>query len=147
MDFVDFGALDHVCARGENILNKLGWIPYVGSVSGAFRLAIGKIMFVVGIVLASYYFLRAIITNEPCLNDEPAEYAGYAIHGLANICRALVETMPFYNTVALLVYDAFLGRFCYFSEQLSVGVFPLNPYHPRFESAKKISDRIFLIDL
>lgn len=144
---MEFSSLDRVCARGENIFNKLGWIPYVGSVSGALRLAIGKIMFVVGLALACYYFIRTIVTNQPCLNNEPAEYAGYAMHGLANICRALIEMTPFCNTIVLLAYDAFVGRFCYFSEKLQTGVRPLNPYHSDFESEKKLSDRVFLIAL
>ena len=128
---MNFKVLDHTCARMEHLFNKIGWIPYASWVSGSLRIAVGKIMVIAGLAMAAYKFLKGVFSNNPALAEEAGQFAGYALHGIGNICRGFVEIFPFVNLTALF-YDAFVGRFCYSSEILETGVTPLNPYHDRF---------------
>lgn len=129
---VNFAVLDNACAKVEHVLNKVGWIPYVSWVSGCIRVAIGKIMFVAGFILAAIKRFQGLAKNNPALTEESRQYVGYAMHGFANICRGLVEMFPFINLICL-IYDAFIGRFAYSQEILERGVRPLNPYHYQFQ--------------
>lgn len=129
---MNYTVLDNICARTEHVLNKTGWIPFVSWVSGGIRLVAGKIMVIAGLVMASFYFFKGIFVNDPSLGEHARHYAGYAIHGMGNMCRGLVEMIPFVNLVCL-VYDAFVGRFSYSQEIMERGVKPLNPYHYQFE--------------
>ena len=124
----DFVAADQNAAQIEGVFNKFGWIPVIGTMSGALRLTIGKIMIIVGLVMTVYQCMAACISNDPNGHQKAKEYAGYAAHGFMNMCRASIEMIPFVNTIVLVSYDLLIGRFSYSHENQRLERPSLNPF-------------------
>ena len=111
LDF--FVATDQMMARTEGVFNKFGWIPFAGCVTGSLRFTIGKIMVLAGIFMAAFKGLEGLFSGNSFHYKEAKQFAGYALHGFMNQARAVIEWIPFVNTVVLVSYDRLIGRFSY----------------------------------
>ena len=108
-----FVATDQMMAKTEGVLNKLGWIPFVGCITGSLRFTIGKIMVLAGVFMAAFKALQGLFSGDSFYYKEAQQYAGYALHGFMNTGRATIEAIPFVNTIVLVAYDRLVGRFSY----------------------------------
>jgi|GEM_PF-1904476 hypothetical protein len=134
-----FVAADQMWAKTEGVLNKCGWIPFVGSVTGALRFTIGKVMVIAGLIMAAFKCLQGCFSSDAFCYKEAQQYAGYALHGFMNQCRGIVESIPFVNTITLVPYDLLVGRFSYSFEKQKIeraAVQPTDNFSPSFENKK-----------
>lgn len=113
--------LNKTIAVGEQCLNIAGYIPGVSSVSGAFRLAGGKIEIIGGIAAAVIVALAALSAPDATSKRQGLSRAvtiltTYFLHGIANAFRGSIEMIPFISLVTCLPYDLLKNRFTYLHE-------------------------------
>lgn len=108
--------LDTRLERFERFLNKVGYIPLVSSFSGGVRIYYGIIESICAVVIGALKFIASLFrsdTNERYILETEAAYSLYYVeHGLANIGRGIVESIPFVNLFCI-AYDHFASRFSY----------------------------------
>lgn len=112
--------IEPACTVGEKFLNIPGSIPIVSSISGPVRIAAGQLQAGIG-ALMTIGGVVAYLTAE--LEADQAEYradttrsAEFAMHGVANIIRGAVESIPLLNLLTI-IYDGTHSRFEYRVEQ------------------------------
>jgi hypothetical protein len=101
------------------VLNILGYIPIVSTLSGAFRFFLGKLEFLGSLLFALLkVFLGVFTTQTPSKRSHFSEAGyllSYAIHALFNMFRGCLEMIPFLSLVTCLLYDRlFHLRLSYF---------------------------------
>jgi hypothetical protein len=93
----------------EKTLNVFGYIPIISTISGSIRAVYGKVELISGLGIAA-------ISSLSCSYNRNVDHGlELAVHGLANICRAAVEIIPFVNWLCI-PYDL-ANRFEYQSLQ------------------------------
>jgi glycosyltransferase A (GT-A) superfamily protein (DUF2064 family) len=94
-------------AKAEEVLNLVGYIPLVSLLSAAVRTLGGKLQLLLGLVFAIGCFMAGITT--PLRKKKHFQNArwsiGHALHGVLNILRALIESVPFLSLITCLPYD------------------------------------------
>ncbi len=90
----------------ENYLNKVGYVPFVSSISGAYRIMYGKLEVITGIALAALEAGRSALQTDAHKRQEiwsgAAKPLRYSLHGIANMTRGVAESIPFFNLIGLV---------------------------------------------
>ena len=105
--------IDHLNAgltRFEKGFNRVGYFPILSTVSGYVRAVFGAVELVTAVALAALQMLR-LLDFEGVL-----ETGVYALHGVANIVRGMIEMMPIINMFWFL-YDNARLRLNYNGEE------------------------------
>jgi hypothetical protein len=100
----------------KKYLNRIGYIPAVGSVSASVRGTVGLAQLVTGVSVTALSVPAALI-GSTLGQDEFAKrsfkrvdsYSHLALHGALNCGRAALESVPFLPLMTTLPYDHFLG--------------------------------------
>ncbi len=99
--------LERLLSKAERILNFIGYIPVISTFSARIRSAGGILQMVLGLLLAAYYFLRLRFSG--ARNIKHVFHLKASIchipHGLCNVIRAEIESIPFLSLVICLPYD------------------------------------------
>ncbi len=94
-------------AKAEEILNLVGYVPLVSLLSAAVRTIGGKLQLLLGLVFALGCFMMGL--TAPLRKKKHFQNArwsiGHALHGLLNILRALIESVPFLSLITCFPYD------------------------------------------
>ena len=94
-------------AKAEEVLNLVGYIPLVSLLSATVRTLGGKLQILLGLVFAIGCFMAGL--TAPLRKKKHFQNAkwsiGHAFHGLLNIVRALIESVPFLSLITCLPYD------------------------------------------
>lgn len=92
--------LDHFMKSVEKILNLPGYVPIVSSFSGALRAEMGKVELIASLFIGAYV---GFVTGD--VDQGIAAVIIYAIHGLTNIGRGVVECIPLLGNFLCWIYD------------------------------------------
>lgn len=92
--------LDHFMKSVEKALNCPGYIPIVSSFSGALRATMGKIELIASMFIGAYVLLT---TGD--IDQAIDATVTYAVHGLANIGRGVIECIPLLGNFLCWIYD------------------------------------------
>ena len=103
--------LNEILSNTEKNLNYAGWIPGISMASGSLRMIMGKVELLAGSLIGLADLAQFKL-------DSPGWT--YAAHGIANICRGLLETVLLIGNLAWFFYDQSERRFCYPSEETAV---------------------------
>lgn len=111
-------ALDKGIRSLEKILNVAGYIPFVSSISGTLRVALGKVEIIGAIAAGALLGIKGIFAPTAELRSTEINYAigvaaTYSLHGFANIGRGIVEVIPLFGNISTLVYDSLGNRVQY----------------------------------
>ena len=116
MSFIE--SLENVEKTFEKTGNILGHVPVVSTASGICRLASGQLQFDFGVTAA----VLSVIASAFCSGDNKiacrtasARLGEQALHGIANMVRGTVETIPLINLLTI-PYDMTFNRIGYTSE-------------------------------
>lgn len=113
-------AFDQVLSNWEKVLNIAGYIPFVSMLSSAVRVLYAKVLIIGGVAQAAFKYIARFFTLDPEKKAElMKECQGcllYSFHGVLNIGRAAVESIPLISLIVCLAYDLVGFRFCYPSE-------------------------------
>ncbi len=105
---VHYARLDKGCFRVERVLNGLGYFPVIQGISGRLRELFGIIQLVTAVVSAVFMILEIILIANQELKKERIQQAQkvleYSWHGIANILRGQLETLPVVN-LGFILYD------------------------------------------
>lgn len=90
----------------EFVLNTCGYVPFISSTSGAFRVLVGQIECVFHGIIGTMFYLE---------NPEGGRcfyHASRIFNGMGNIVRGNIETIPFAGNFICFWYDALklMGR-------------------------------------
>ncbi len=100
--------IGQACESLEGVLNILGYIPIVGTLSALIRFFYGKVQ-VFGGLIVLLISLVASIFGRPAKKrtwKHALELGGHFIrHGFLNYGRSLVEFIPFLPLITCLPYD------------------------------------------
>lgn len=112
--------VDHTLSSFEKGLNIAGYVPIISSFSGPLRIGYGKVEVIGAVAFAAILALRAFsltgLEQEELLN-KAVEMLSYTLHGIANIFRGAIETIPLISLFTCLPYDLmFQQRFTYPTE-------------------------------
>lgn len=113
MDEID---IDSTLASFEKDLNFVGYIPFASMLSGALRIIYGKIEVIGSVALGALSAIKSLFYNGEQKEQEwnrAVHFFNYALHGIANIFRGTLETVPFLSLVTCLPYDMLELRFTY----------------------------------
>ena len=126
-------SLDKTLYTFEQGLNIAGYIPLVSTFSGSLRISYGKVE-VIGSVVAAVLTAFVALCN---YHDAEARQRGlgkaleilttYSLHGIANIFRGTIESVPFLSLFTCLPYDLLRSRFSYHYERSSSHLFMNSP--------------------
>jgi hypothetical protein len=112
---VQISSLDYGLKSTEKVFNKAGYVPFLSTLSGAFRLIGGLIEVITGVVFSIFNAIAMAAARDPKNKDfyKKNVYLGmmYSGHGVANIVRSFVEIFPFVNLVTIKYDKVF--RICY----------------------------------
>ena len=102
----------------EGGLNVAGYVPIVSTFSGALRINYGKLEVIGAIVAAVLITARALFLVNTSDRDRELKraldvFTCYTLHGIANIFRGILETIPLISLVTCLPYDLYGKRFAY----------------------------------
>lgn len=107
-----------ILAKSETALNLIGYIPVISSMSGLVRMVGGKIQALIGFFVAAF----SLFTAFKSVNKFRALLIfriglEHLLHGICNLIRGSIETVPLLSLVLCLPYDHLLKkRFKYSSE-------------------------------
>jgi len=104
--------VDHACLELEKYLNVIGYVPFVGALSGAIRVIYGAVQAIVGLAVAIFAGINMLYHNHK-KNTEEAEYyktlalkgLNYAAQGGLNIGRGFIEKVPGLALITTLPFD------------------------------------------
>ncbi len=122
---------ENALAATERTLNLFGYVPFVSTVSGGLRIIYGKVEIITGLALSAIGIVGALCkqgSDRKSAMDQADSFFKYSIHGLANVARGLVESVPFVNLVCFF-WDQANERMAYPSELCQRQIHQLNP-HP-----------------
>ena len=110
--------LNNAMAPFEQGLNIAGYIPLVSTVSGVLRHSYGKMEIIAGVAAGALFAIVALFNPNAQARQKGLQKAvevmmTYSLHGIANICRAWIEVVPFLSLVTCLPYDLMGKRFAY----------------------------------
>lgn len=105
MDPVSTNHLNNILGKTEHAFNVLGWVPVLSSASGAIRIIAGKVQLVAALALAFFQKISGLIFQKKSYIELSNHSFDYVKHGIANICRGYLETIPLIGNVSLFVYD------------------------------------------
>ena len=102
----------------EGGLNIAGYVPIVSTFSGALRANYGKLEVIGAIVAGALIAVRALFLVNASDQDRELKraidvFTCYALHGVANIIRGVLEVIPLVSLVTCLPYDLSGKRFAY----------------------------------
>jgi hypothetical protein len=86
----------------EKGLNVLGWVPFVSSLSGAFRMVVAKVMIVTTLILAAAEFMIGYLSSRAYRLQS---HKCYLMHGVGNWVRGSIESFPFIGNLLCFIYD------------------------------------------
>lgn len=91
--------------RVEECLNIVGYVPILSEISGAFRIAMGKIEFIAGLFLAAVGFVCEMLVGRGDRQWMMEQGGEYVLHGLVNILRGCVEMVFLLGNLACYIFD------------------------------------------
>ena len=110
-------------AKGEEVLNLIGYIPMISILSAGFRTLCGKFQALIGLGFAIFSLIAAFrSTKNRFRHFLNFRYSlEHFMHGLFNMLRALFEAVPFLSLVTCFPYDRiFRKRFRYTFEDSDI---------------------------
>lgn len=120
----DYASIDRSIATAEIWANRIGWIPLASRISGYLRYLFGQVELIAGLALGIFKFLQSMYTQNSMNKMESQLGFHYAVHGLGNMGRGIVEMFVGLNLLCAL-YD-FLGpRMNYPHETVGPGTNPI----------------------
>ena len=101
-----------ILSTTENALNLVGYIPMISAISGAVRLTGSKLQMLGGLLGTLYYLLKGSYAKSKKLHSfqNCRLSIEQILHGVLNLCRGMIEVVPFLSLVLCLPYDRFLKR-------------------------------------
>ncbi len=120
----DYASIDRSIATAEIWANRIGWIPLASSVSGFLRYLFGQAEMIAGLALGIFKFLQSMYTQNSMDKTQSQLGFHYAVHGLGNMARAVVEMFVGLNLLCAL-YDFLGARMNYPHEAVGPGVNPI----------------------
>jgi len=99
--------LDPALAKIEKTFDDWGWIPVVGTLPGMLRQFLGLVELVAAVAAVVFNIIRGLFIEEreakmELLKDSEFILHNYARHGIANIVRGQVESIPLVNLILYL---------------------------------------------
>ena len=126
MTSITYKNLDDRLASFEQILNTLGYIPLVSSISGTGRIVYGSVETLAGNVSCTYKSCQYFITGNREHRNQAAAHFWYAVHGVMNVQRGGWEFVPIIGNLSTFLYDkAVRLRANYTYEEISDHTLPI----------------------
>lgn len=99
--------LDPALASIEKTFDDWGWIPVVGTLPGMLRQFLGLVELVSAVAAVAFNIVRGLFIED---GEEKRELLGvsqflvdnYATHGIANVVRGQIESIPLVNLIFYL---------------------------------------------
>lgn len=115
--------LNYVLSVVETGLNYAGYIPFVSKLSGSLRISYGQLEVIAAVATAALLAARAFTNTDLRVRAQGLDrarevFSCYALHGVANVGRGILETFSFVGLAACLPYDLLQNRFRYPYEEL-----------------------------
>lgn len=128
MDSVDYASLDQFCTRFEYYLRWPAYVPILSVFPGALRQVYGIAQLVSSISVVSFNLIRLLFMDEYKKDElvkKSWQVVRYSYHGLANILRGIIETIPLINFICFFYDRRGHLRMTYEKETVSTEVHPL----------------------
>jgi len=113
----------------KNVFNKAGYIPLVSTVSGILRQKLGLIQVVSSIAMAIFFAVQSLFLTSPreinAAHANAKHCLSYALHGIANMFRGGIESIPLLGNAVVYGYDYFEARVGYKTEPQNLRDNPL----------------------
>lgn len=121
--------LDPALAKIEKTFDGWGWIPFIGTLPGMLRQFLGLVELIAAVAAVVFNIIRGLFIEEreakmELLKDSGFILHNYARHGIANIVRGQIESIPLVNPILYLYNQNPELRMKYLYENPSVN-FPI----------------------
>lgn len=105
--FDTFDKIEFFIKGAEDILNPLGYIPFVSSLFTAdIRITLGLIQVISGVVTMPFFFIADLFSqHERGSFYRTSKSVSHVAHGMGNMVRAAVEFVPLLGNFATIFYD------------------------------------------
>lgn len=105
-----FDKLELFMKDSEEILNPLGYIPLVSSIfTGEVRATLGLIQVISSVVATPFMFIADLFGHERGAFYRTSKCISHFSHGVSNIVRGAVESIPILGNLCTIVYDQVIG--------------------------------------
>ena len=114
---VTFADLETVEGKIENVLNTVGYIPFVSIISASARQVYAVAQIVVGVTMGIFCAISYFVKDEEKMLKATYMWFSQVGNGLGNALRASFEEVPIIGNIATAIYDNAIGlRMAYKSE-------------------------------
>jgi hypothetical protein len=124
---------DRSSADLEKAANRLGYIPFVSTLTGTVRAVCGTVQAFFGVLGAMFRSGQYLITRNPDHLILAAANRKDVDHGVMNELRGNIESIPVAGNVATFIYDKMLNLRCNYTFEELNGKDPLNLHYTHFE--------------
>lgn len=118
-------SLSNAIAHAEKGFNYVGYVPFVSKVSGSIRAVAGVVTMVAASIFSIIKGFEILFRQDKekvkqC-RREAKDGVNFAINGVGNIVRGVIECIPFVGNAAGAIYDfAIKARIAYPKENANV---------------------------
>ena len=102
----NYSFISYKLKQVEEGLNVLGYFPLISNVSAAERAILGTVEAVASLAVFSLYLCFSFCAIEKAVTYQGLYCLYYTAHGVANVVRAIFESLPFIGNVLCFAYDA-----------------------------------------
>lgn len=124
----DCASLDKFCTKLERGLQLPAYVPILSVFPGAIRQVYGLAQIVGSISVVSFKLIQLLFVDEHKRDElvkKSWQILKYSYHGLANIVRGIIETIPLVNFIFYFYDQCGRLRMTYDKEEVSEAVNPL----------------------
>ena len=101
-------SVDPILGKAEKVANVVGYFPVLNIVVSKVRFVVGKLQLIAGVAAAAFYAISSLFAKGPdkCKNLQKADVClDYSMHGMANMGRAIIESIPLLGLLITVPYD------------------------------------------